>query len=183
MTIGQDCDFSPERFSARYTSDLANDLGNLVGRLLNMCHRYCGGTMESFGEFGEPENKMKKLWDTSVPEIISLCNEFAFHSALEKLFSCVSAVNSYVEERSPWKLAKSSDEADKRLIATTIAVASECVRIAAVLLAPVMPTSSRKILSALGYEGEINWGSVVRFDNLLAGNKLAEGLILFPRVD
>ncbi|MDR1433122.1 MAG: methionine--tRNA ligase [Puniceicoccales bacterium] len=183
MTVGQDCDFSPDRFAIRYTSDLANDLGNLVSRLLNMCHRYCGGAVKDFGPFGEPENRMRRLWETSVPEIISSYNEFAFHSALEKLFSCVRAVNSYVEERSPWKLAKSDGEIDRQLIDTTIAIISECVRIAAILLLPVMPTISKKILDVLGYGGEVNWDSGVRFDNFLAGNRLAESSILFPRVD
>jgi methionyl-tRNA synthetase len=148
-----------------------------------MCHRYCGGTIKASGKFGDPEVKLQNLWQTSIPEIISLCNEFAFHSALEKLFLCIGEVNVYIEERSPWKLAKASSAESNQLIATTIATAAECVRLAAILLFPTMPTVSLEILSALGDDEKIDWETALNFGNSLAGHKVREKLILFPKIE
>ncbi|MDR3144372.1 MAG: methionine--tRNA ligase [Puniceicoccales bacterium] len=183
MTVGQDCNFSPDRFAVRYGSDLANNLGNLVSRLLNMAHRYCDGTVRKVTIHESPEMNLQKLWQPAIPEIISLCNEFAFHAALEKLFQCVSAINTYMEERAPWKLAKSNDASDAQRIDTTIAIAAEFVRIAAVLLMPTMPSIAERILSALGYGGELNWTTAVEFGDSLAGNVVSDGMILFPKID
>ncbi|MDR0742245.1 MAG: methionine--tRNA ligase [Puniceicoccales bacterium] len=183
MTIGQDGDFSFDRFMTRYTGDLANDLGNLLSRLLNMGHRYCNGTIKEITKSESLEEDLQKLWQSAIPEIISLYNEFAFHLALEKLFLCIKAVNGYVENRSPWKLAKSSEEGDKQLVNTTIAISAECVRLAAILLSPVMPTTSQQILSVLGCPISTNWSTDAKFGNSLTGNKLGEQIILFPKIE
>jgi methionyl-tRNA synthetase len=183
MTIGQDCDFSPDRFVTRYTYDLANDLGNLVSRLLNMAHRYCGGRINPPLNYGTQEDNLRKLWQTSIPEIITAYNEFSIHSALEKLFSCINAVNGYIEERSPWKLAKSDNLEDRKLIDTVIATAFECVRLAAVLIYPVMPTVGQKILASLGCSHEINWKECLNFGESMVGNKISDGVILFPKIE
>ncbi|MDR1595799.1 MAG: methionine--tRNA ligase [Puniceicoccales bacterium] len=183
MTIGQDCDISTDRFMARYTSDLANDLGNLVSRLLNMGHRYCNGEIKRVGEVGESEKNIKKLWQSETPKIVDLHNEFSIHLALEKLFSCIKAINGYIEERSPWKLSKSGSASDEQLISTTIATAAECLRIGAILLTPAMPTVGRKILAALGYTGEVNWTTSLQFGDSLVGSKLGDAIILFPKLD
>jgi methionyl-tRNA synthetase len=183
MTIGQDCDLSTGRFVARYTYDLANDLGNLVSRLLNMGHRYCGGMVREIVTLGDPEYRLRKLWETAIPKIVSLSSEFAFHQALEELFSCIKAVNAYAEERSPWKLVNSDALTDRDLVNTTIATIAETVRLAAILLAPVMPTIAREILDALGYEGEVNWTSAIEFGSSLWGSKIKERLILFPKIE
>ncbi|MDR2737970.1 MAG: methionine--tRNA ligase [Puniceicoccales bacterium] len=183
MAIGQDCDFSPDRFVTRYTCDLANDLGNLVSRLLNMGQRYCDGEIKLVRGAGQQEQNIRKLWEIAVPEIIDLYNEFSIHTALEKLFSCIGAVNVYIEGRSPWKLAKSDDDASKQLVDTTIATGAECLRLAAVLIAPVMPTISRRILAAIGHSGNINWGNDAKFGESLAGNKFGDNVILFPKIE
>jgi methionyl-tRNA synthetase len=148
-----------------------------------MCHRYCGGTLKVIGELGEPEKKLQNLWQTAIPEIIALCNEFAFHSALEKLFLCIGAINVYIEERSPWKLAKSPSANDTQLVETTIALAAECLRSAAILLHPTMPTVSQEILAALGDTEKIDWIESLKFGNSLAGHVVKEKLILFPKID
>ena len=105
-----------------------------------------------------------------------------FHIALEKVFSFVRAINRYAEQRAPWKLAKSGDLADRARLETSLSNMAEALRISAVLLAPVMPSVSEKILSLLGqpkadrYEGSIEWSA--RLENVA----VAAPEILFPRI-
>ena len=104
-----------------------------------------------------------------------------FHMALEKIFSFIRSINKYAEQRAPWKLAKSQEDSDKKLLYTTLANMAEALRIAAVLLLPVMPTVGARILTLLGaetplvFEGNLKWSSV------LAGKSLGAQEILFPR--
>jgi methionyl-tRNA synthetase len=80
-------------------------------------------------------------------------------------------------------LAKSDEEGDKQLIDTTIAMSAECVRLAAVLLSPVMPTTSQEILSVLGCSVPINWSTDIEFGNSLVGNKLGKQVVLSPKIE
>jgi methionyl-tRNA synthetase len=183
MVLGQDGDFSVDRFFARYNHELANDLGNLVSRPLHMVHGYCGGTVGDVTVAERPECDLGNLWQAAIPEIISSYENLAFGVALEKLFACIGAANAYVEERSPWKLAKSTDGNAPAIVTSTLATVAECVRLAAVLLAPVMPGTSTKILAHLGCPPVADWSTDATFGHSLAGNALGEKIILFPRVE
>ena len=182
MNVGQDSDFSMDLFATRYTSDLGNDLGNLVSRLLNMLKRYCGGVVTPASVEEDFEKSLKALAAETAPEVLELNDGMQFHIALEKIFSFVRAINRYAEQRAPWKLAKSVDPADRARLETSLANMAEALRISAVLLAPVMPSVSEKILSLLGqpgadrYEGNIEWSA--RLENA----RVAAPEILFPRI-
>jgi methionyl-tRNA synthetase len=182
MVLGQDGDFSADQFRRRYDHELANDLGNLVSRLLHMGHRYGNGVVGRVTVEESPENDLKELWRTAIPEIISSYENLAFSVALEKLFAAIGAVNAYVEERSPWKLAKSTDGGADGVVASTLALALECVRLAAVLLTPAMPGISAKILATIGCPPAAHWPTEAVLGNSLAGNRLGEKIILFPRI-
>ena len=110
MSVGQDSDFSLNQFLARYNSELANNLGNLVNRTLNMTNRFGGGvvpaaaarTAEELAAPGfEPERELRALWEKTREEFITLCEGFQFHIALERAFAFVTATNRYVEQRAP----------------------------------------------------------------------------------
>ena len=182
MNVGQDSDFSIDLFVTRYTSDLGNDLGNLVSRLLNMQKRYCGGVVVPAKVEEDFEKSLKSLAAETSSEVLRLCDGMQFHLALEKIFAFVRAINKYAEQRAPWKLAKSSEPSDREKLETTLSNMAEALRIASVLLAPVMPTVSEKILSLLGqpkaerYEGNVEWS------NRLENSTLAAPEILFPRI-
>ena len=182
MNVGQDSDFSIDLFVTRYTSDLGNDLGNLVSRLLNMQKRYCGGVVAPAKVEEDFEKSLKSLAAETASEALRLCDGMQFHLALEKIFAFVRAINKYAEQRAPWKLAKSAEPSDREKLETTLSNMAEALRIASVLLAPVMPTVSEKILSLLGqpkaerYEGNIEWS------NRLENSTLAAPEILFPRI-
>jgi len=181
MNVGQDGDFSRELFLTRYNSDLANDLGNLVNRVLNMTNRFAGGLVPAAGPDAEPEAEIRKLWETTAADYIPLFEQFQFHTALERLFAFIRSINAYVEKRAPWKLAKSAESADKALLATSLATMAEALRLAAVALRPVMPGATARIDSVLGYAPSGTWSQELSWGSRLAGGRVAESLVLFPR--
>ena len=181
MTVGQDSDFTLERFLGRYTSDLANNLGNLVSRLLNMTHRYCQGILPAAKENENAEAELIEQWKETQNSVVELFRGFQFHSALERIFGFVGGINRYAERRSPWKLAKSSGRADRAFLETSLAAMAEGLRLATTALAPVMPGVSAEILERLGCGTQVDWRVDLNWGNRLKGNRLGEKIILFPR--
>lgn len=181
MNVGQDSEFSIELFMSRYNSDLANDLGNLVSRLLNMGGRYTDGKVPAASVDEEPEQKLLKLWETTRNELLPLFEEFQFHKALDRIFAFVSGINKYAETRAPWKLAKSEAPEDQARLNTSLAYMAEALRLSVVLLTPIMPSVSDKIRSLVGaapfdrIEDQLEWGDTLK------GRQLGEKTILFPR--
>lgn len=181
MNVGQDSEFSIELFMSRYNSDLANDLGNLVSRLLNMGGRYTEGKVPAASVEEEPEKALRDLWSEVEVELLPLFEGFQFHKALDRIFTFVSGINKYAETRAPWKLAKSEDPADQAKLNTSLAYMAEALRLAVVMLTPVMPEISEKIRGLVGapsfdrLDGQLVWG------NTLEGCTLGEKAILFPR--
>lgn len=181
MNVGQDSDFSLDLFETRYTSDLGNDLGNLISRLLNMGKRYCQSIVPAAGPDEDFEVQLKALAASTADEVLNLYEGMQFHIGLEKTFNFIRAINRYAEQRAPWKLAKSQQEADKILLNTTLANMAEAVRIAAVLLLPIMPTVSGKVLNLIGAGAVENFEGRTKWSNCLEGKTMAQQEILFPR--
>lgn len=183
MNVGQDSDFSIELFLGHYHSDLANDLGNLVSRLLNMAKRYCNAKIPKASFEEDPELGLKSLWVKQSKEAMEFFDGFQYHRGIESLFMFIRGINRYAEVRAPWKLAKSLKDEDMQKLQTTIAYMSEGVRVATALLTPIMPSTCEKIrglfsLSSVElWEGELEWGK------RLEGNVVAEKSILFPKVE
>jgi len=181
MSIGQDSDFSLQQFLNRYNAELANDLGNLVNRTLNMTNRYCGAVVPAAGSAGEPESELKALWEKTRDEVIALNEEFQFHTGLERAFGFIRAINRYAEQRAPWKLAKSEDPADRATLETTLATMAEALRLAVALLEPVMPRAAGRVAELLGASRDGAWRERLAWGDSLAGAKVGKTAILFPR--
>ncbi|MDE3085003.1 MAG: class I tRNA ligase family protein, partial [Verrucomicrobiota bacterium] len=181
MSVGQDSDFSLQLFLTRYTGELANDLGNLVNRTLNMTARYAGSVVPAGEILEEPENDLRRLWEKTREEVLALCEGFQFHTALDRTFTFIKAINRYAELRAPWKLGKSSEARDAALLRTALATMAEALRLGATLLQPVMPSTTEKIQAALGYSAGAVWRDELTWGSRLAGAKLQAGLVLFPR--
>jgi methionyl-tRNA synthetase len=225
MSVGQDSDFSLQQFLARYNAELANTLGNLVNRTLNMTHRFAGGaipvipaaaagtdaaasapdrsagcqtcppaaapatapaipaadTAGTAAPAPSPETELKALWEKTRDEVISLNEGFQFHVALERTFAFITATNAYIDKRAPWKLGKSAAPADQSLLRTSLATMAEALRLANALLVAVMPGTSGKINAVLGHRPGAVWRDELAWGTRLAGNKVAETAILFPR--
>jgi methionyl-tRNA synthetase len=181
MNVGQDSDFSQDQFLVRYTSELANNLGNLVNRTLNMTNRFAGGVVPEAGDLDQPEKDLRALWEKTRDEVIQLGEGFQFHLGLERTFTFITATNAYIELRAPWKLGKSTEAKDQALLRTALATMAEALRCAVGLLTAVMPETSQKIYSVLGYQPGVTWRDELVWGNKLVGKKVAENAILFPR--
>ena len=181
MNVGQDSDFTLELFLGRYNADLANNLGNLVSRLLNMAGRNFPGGLPAAAVEEEAVRQLKGCWEQTRTEVLTAFEQFQFHIALEKTFFFVSALNRYAEIRAPWKLAKSEDAADKALLATTLANLAGGLRLANTFLKPVMPDIADRISGLLGQEPVNLWEGQLDWSSRLDGQVLADKAILFPK--
>ena len=184
MNVGQDSEFTVEQFLVRYNSELANNLGNLVNRTLNMTTRFTGGVLPA----AEPgastdglETELQAAWAKTGPEIVSLAEGFQFHTALERTMAFLTATNSYIDKRAPWKLGKSTEAKDQALLRTTLATIAEATRLAVAAMQHVTPTSTQKINAALGYAPGSDWRAELAWGTKLNGAKVAPALVLFPR--
>ncbi len=181
MSVGQDSDFSLAQFLARYNAELANNLGNLVNRTLNMTNRFGGGVIPAPEVDDEAERVLRAAWDKTRDEVIGLYEGFQFHVGLERAFSFITATNAYIEQRAPWKLGKSEVPADQALLRTSLATMAEALRLGSALLAAVMPSTVGKIADVLGHVPATVWRDELNWGQGLTGNRVAETAILFPR--
>jgi len=181
MSVGQDSDFSLAQFLARYNGELANNLGNLVNRTLNMTNRFAAGVVPAAEVDEVPEQTLRAAWERTRDEVIPLCEGFQFHIALERTFAFVTATNAYIEQRAPWKLGKSADPKDQALLRTSLATMAEALRLGAALLTAVMPGTVAKVQGVLGHVPAESWAEELRWGARLTGAKMAETAILFPR--
>jgi methionyl-tRNA synthetase len=181
MNVGQDSDFTREQFLVRYNSELANNLGNLVNRTLNMTTRFAGGAVPAAADLQDLDRELRALWYKTRDEFIPLCEGFQFHTALERAMFFLTETNAYIEKRAPWKLGKSAESADQALLRTTLATMAEALRLAVTLIRHVTPASTDRILGVLGYTPGATWRDELAWGAKLTGAKVAESLVLFPR--
>ncbi|HEY3757421.1 MAG TPA: class I tRNA ligase family protein [Opitutaceae bacterium] len=183
MHVGHDSDFTLEQFLARYDADLANNLGNLVNRTLNLTTRFAGGKVPAVepSAAGAAEKELRELWDRTGSEYIVLCEGFQFHQALDRLIAYGRAINAYIESCAPWKLGKSAAPADQARVRTVLAVMAESLRLAATALEPVMPTATEKIHEVFGGKSADTWSHRLGWGSTLTGNTVAASLVLFPK--
>jgi methionyl-tRNA synthetase len=141
---GGDGDFSFERFEERYNVDLANNLGNLVNRLAVMTDKYRQGVVP-----GVPTGtgRLADVATAAVARYRAAMDVFALHEGAAAAFSLVDAANEYIAETAPWTLAKRGEQDRLTRVLSDVV---EAVRIAAMLLLPVMPRSSAEILRRMG---------------------------------
>ena len=180
MPYGSDGSITYESVITRYNNDLANNLGNLVSRTHAMTKKYFDGIVPAPAVEAEPDGELK----AAVAEGIKLSRELmdAYHvaDASEAIFAMLRRANKYIDETTPWILAK--NEEDKPRLATVIYNLLEVIRIGAVLLSPYMPATSEKILAQLGTDlGD--YSTVATFGALEPGKPLGEASTLFARID
>ena len=181
MTVGQDADFSQEQFLVRYNSELANNLGNLVNRTLNMTTRFAAGVVPAGEVTEEPERELQALWRQTAAEVAALNAGLQFHTALERIMQFVTATNAYIEKRAPWKLAKDPSPAGQALLQTSLATIAEALRLGSTLLWPVMPAAVDKVRAGLALPALATWAGELEWGARLTGARLQPVDILFPK--
>jgi methionyl-tRNA synthetase len=181
MNVGQDSDFTREQFLVRYNSELANNLGNLVNRTLNMTTRFAGGVLPAAEVAEDLERSLHDLWNATRDDFITLCTGFQFHTALERAMVFLTETNAYIEKRAPWKLGKSTEPKDQALLRTSLATMAEALRLAVALIQHVTPSTMVKINAVLGYSPGALWRDELVWGTKLTGAKVAPALVLFPR--
>lgn len=157
IAFDKDGDFSWEKFIERYNADLANDLGNLLHRTLNMINRYQGGRVGAKNDVQAIDSALQSKLMAVAGTITPMIDNCEFHDALATIWDSIKEMNTYVEKTSPWTLSKQKATARLETVLSTIV---EGLRIVAVVLKPFIPLSAEKIWDQLGIAQQTPFGAV-----------------------
>ncbi|MCI9610020.1 MAG: methionine--tRNA ligase subunit beta, partial [Oscillibacter sp.] len=185
--FGSDGNFSNELLIQTINTDLANDLGNLVSRTTAMVGKYFGGTLPALcGTWAEAvsfDTELKDLAGVLRERYAAEMDRFAPHKALEEIFKVIQRANKYIDENTPWTLAKDMEANGPRL-AHILYNLLEATRICGILLTPFMPESMAKLFAQIGAPAEAQtWASAAQWGSLPETAAVSKGENLFPRVD
>src|SRR5207249_3584090 len=177
IAFGGDGDFSWDRYDERYNVDLANNLGNLVSRVASMAHRYRQGRLVPTGVGSD---QLPRIAEQVVADYRKAMDAFALHEGAAAAYRLIDASNEFIAATAPWTLAKDQAAADR--LGQVLFDAAEAIRLAAVLLEPIMPSSSREILRRVGVSSDgISFDRDGHWRNEGQRTLLQEGA-LWPRV-
>jgi methionyl-tRNA synthetase len=175
VTFGADGEVSPEGFEKRYTTELANEYGNLANRTLAMIGRYRDGVVPD----SQPAPEIAAEFEGLSEAVGARVDAVEITAALDDIWRRVKRLNRFVTEEEPWKLAK--DEAQRERLDQVLYTLAEGLRVLSVLLHAFMPRSAERLLAALGRE-ELGFEGA-RLGAVGGGAQLGELDQLFPRVD
>jgi methionyl-tRNA synthetase len=181
MVFGLDASFSEEALIGRINADLANNLGNLVSRTLNLTARFAGGKVPEPGEPEAPERRVAAEAARAGETVDACLRRNEFHRALEAIFLLVDVVNRYLEER-----ALEGGRTFGGAAPLTLYTSCEALRVIALLLAPFLPETAPELLARLGLEGALastRFPEALRWGGLRPGTPTRQGKPLFPRIE
>lgn len=180
MAWGQDCNFSKEAFIRRYNADLANDLGNLLSRVLKLVKVHFDGKIPAPVNEGPEEQVLRDAVLSSVKTMTESIANMRPDLGLAAAIGAIRECNRYLEIKQPWLLAK---QPDKGPLQTVLYFTSETLRIVSGLLQPVMPEKMRQLRNILGLpEAEASLDALSIWGKTRAGTEVGEMTALFPRI-
>jgi methionyl-tRNA synthetase len=175
VSFGSDGEVSPEGFETRYTTELANEYGNLASRTLAMIERYRDGVVPE----GEPAAELAAEFEGIRDAVRARIDEVEITAALDEVWRRIKRLNRYVQDEAPWQLAK--DDAEAAHLDQVLYTLAEGLRVVSVLLHAFMPASAERLLAALGREDLSLDGA--ELGAAAGGAKVGELGQLFPRVE
>jgi methionyl-tRNA synthetase len=182
VAFGQDGDFSTDKLIDRNNAELANQLGNLLNRIVSMVEKYCGGAFVAPREPLPGDGPLRDDTLRMVTQVPELMDRWQFHTALARIMAIVGSTNGYIEANAPWTLNKQGKSA---ATANCLYQAAEALRICAILLSSVIPSSSAKILEQLGLDpaAALRLDAARAWQYIPEGTRVRKGPVLFQKVD
>ncbi len=186
-----DGDFSLDRFIRTYNSGLADQLGNLLNRVVNMVGRYYDGTVPAPAAYNEAEQPLRDLAAALPARVEAAFARFRPDEALGAIWELVGAANKYVVDVAPWTLAKTrqaggeDSEAAEARLATSLYTLAETLRLVAHYAAPFIPGTAEGLVKQLGISLDTSgeWERITSWGGYPAGTKVQPGGVLFPKLE
>lgn len=184
IALGQDGNFSRDALIGRINADLANDLGNLLHRTLNMIGKFQNGVIEAATTKNETDAALIADAAEMLTAYESGMENMEISPVMKKLWAFIGRANKYIDETVPWALAK--DAAKKAELATVMYNLAESLRVISVLISPFMPETAPKIWAQLGMTGgiwDVRLDAVKAWGGLPAGQHIGQAEPIFPRIE
>lgn len=182
IAFGADGNYTQELFVTRTNADLANDLGNLLSRTVAMIQKYFDGKIPAPEKATAFDASLLSVANETKAQVEQAMDNLRPHAALEAALHLVKRANKYIDETTPWVLAK--EESTRPELATVLYNLADALRITGILLQPFMPRTPEKIWAQLGLEANMvtPWQDAVP-GRLVAGKQVNKGEAIFPRLD
>ena len=180
IPFGSDGLFNNEIFIKKVNTDLANDLGNLLSRTIAMVYKYFDGVIQAPTCKEAIDDEVINLALSTPGKVEASIDALKIPEALESIWTLISRANKYIDETTPWILAK--DEEKKERLGTVLYNLLETLRFVSVMISPFLTETSVKINDQLNTK-VTTWESLKEFNGTVAGDKVVKGDVIFPRID